>query len=322
MRTTARERRVGYPLWIGLLAVAAAAVWWVRQPPPAPAPVAPRAPASAAAAATVPADAGPPVIPPSLRWRVEGRPALPDAESLQGCLRGFAQEGAVVSRDGAGLAVHAAGVSLRVAPVAGALEVATPGAADRRALLGLHLAAAGCLRADGATLVDPELDRRFTGADWPAPSARGGIPVEAVVDLAPVAGGVVSRGLARLELPEVALVAGPDAAADRRLLQRAVSALVVHGLPADRLLSLGGDERADLRAVADLGDAPWLPAGLAGTDGMLLLAPGVSPPAPLRATPERPRRAPAAAPRPTPDSPERRPQRPRPALPAFRPDYR
>jgi hypothetical protein len=250
-----------------------------------------------------------------MRWRVEGRPALPEPAALQDCLRGFGQEGAAVAREGAALRVHVAGASLRVARPGDMVEVATPRAADRRALLGLHLATAGCLRADGATLVDPDLDRRFAGADWPAPSPRGGIPVDAVVALEAVEGGHVSRGLARLDLPEVALIAGPDAAADRRFLQRAVSALVVHGLPADRVLSLGRDERVGLMAVALAGDAAWVPRSLVGTDGMLLVQVDASTPVPLRATPPPPR------PRPAPAAPPG-PKRPRPSAPAFRPDYR
>jgi hypothetical protein len=91
-----------------------------------------------------------------------------------------------------------------------------------------------------------------------------------------------------------------------------VSALVVHGVPPDRVLSLGRDERVGLQAVAALGDASWLPATLAGTDRLVLVTPGASPPVPLRAAPPPTRPRPAAPP----------PRRPRPSAPAFRPDYR
>jgi hypothetical protein len=298
---------------VGLAALVVTGIWWssLRPPPvadvPPPHDAAPPPPPPSEAPKPAPASAPAPLA--ALRWRVEGRAALPAPAELERCLRDLGHDEAVASAAADGVEVRIPGMPapLRFTASGGALQIETPRSPDRRLTLAAHLAAGACLRADGATLVDPELDRRFTGAEWPAPSARGGIPVTAVVAVDAVPGALVTRGLGRLDLPEIGLVAGADAGADHKLLQHAIVALVVGGVPGDGLLSLGAEKKAGLSAASKL---TGLPAALAAVpDRLVLTEPGS--PQPLRAA--------AAPPEPAP-----RPRHhavPRPA-PAFRPDYR
>ncbi len=271
-----------YPLWGGVAVFVALAVLWPRAP-------APEAPADA----SVPADA---VVAPKrapagrrLQWRISGR-AMPPPAELQACLGSLGYGRALVS----GLAADY-GIQWPTPPLLqtlrleeGALRLSTPTEGSCHLAAGLHVATAACLKAPGASLRDPATDRSWTPKQWPAPSAGGGLPVEALVKV--VDG--QTRGLASFGLPELA-------GAETKLLLAAAGAGIV-----------ACKAEAAARSLEEARSRP--PA-----------RPKVSLPKPAR--PVRPKSRPKPAtplPRPKPATPLPRPKPATKPKPSFMPEYR
>lgn len=296
----------GWPLALGVVAFAAITAGWLLTDGPAPDAAAPDA------APPAPADAAEPPPPDTaLAWRVTGRAPI-DAAVLDVCLTDAGYGRALVVGDTALVVTHPGRTRpLRVEPTAAGIEITTPIDGDARLAAALHIAVTTCHYDPAATVEDPALDRRLTGADWPQPGPRGGAPIEALVAIEATPGGLRTRGLARLGRPELAAALDGAAAepATRRLLAEAAAAAVVAALPIERLELPAGPVR--LVAPAAARAAGWWRGG---DDPVRLLADATAPglrPAPLPALPKA--AAPkAAAPRPTAARPAPKPAAPEP----------
>lgn len=295
------ERGTQYPLWLGLAALLGLSTMYRRMgaedatptPPDAGVP----APASVASAPGSEASA---LEGPTLVWQTEGTRDLPAPPDLSACLAGLTGRTPTLSpvpvADGYATEVTWLGPTIKQRVQASGPGEA-PGRVIRTALsdrphaaLAAHLALGACLQAGSTTLVDAALGRRYTAAEWPKPLPGGALDVASLFAQELRDGLLVSRGLARLGMPEVALrpAAGQAMDAARVRLQRAIVAAVVAGKVED-VLSIEG------RAV------PTRPTTLPGLGEIRVLgaearAPAATGPgAPRGATP-----AEAVAPPPTP----------------------
>jgi len=271
-----------YPLWIGLLASALFGLLLYE-------PGGRDAVDAGSADAASPDVAAPvrrPDAPASLVWRVEDR-AAPEADALRQCLGELDYAAAVTGLGD--LSVTWKGVVTSVTPEGTGVRLATPAAGHCHDAAGLHIAAAFCLRADGATLVDPLLKRRRERDEWVRPRADGGLPMDALLKIVDRR----TQGLARFGLPELEAPSASTSA-----LYRAAGAFLVGCDPEVGALTLVGGGRGALThrsgasSLVEIEDARPKPV------------------TPTRAT--RRRRRPKAPALPRPAKPK----------PVFQPDYR
>lgn len=242
------ERGPQYPLWIGLAALLGLSSVYRRMAaedePPAPPDAGVPAPASVVSA---PGSAPTALEGPTLVWQTEGTRDLPAAPDLSACLAGLTGRTPTLApvpvADGYATEVTWLGPTIRQR-----VQASGPGEAPGRVLrtalsdrphaaLAAHLALGACLQPGSTTLVDAALGRRYTAADWPKPLPGGALDVASLFAQELRDGLLVSRGLARLGMPEVALrpAAGQAMDAARIRLQRAIVAAVVAGKVEDVL---------------------------------------------------------------------------------------
>ncbi len=332
-----RRRRGGglYPLWLGALALVGLTALWMSDEAPPPA----AADDAGLDAAPVAQEASEPE-PTRLTWIVAPRPPL-DAAVLEDCMaRGGYGRAAAVGAEPV-LVTHPGRIRpMRLQPTTHdgqpAVELSTPVEADARLAAALHVAAAACLYRPEATVHDPALDRRMTGADWPQLGESGGLPVRYLIAVDRVPGGWATRGLTRLGRAELAVAAerDEDAAAAQRFVKAFAGAAVVAEAGAERL-ERSADNTARLVDEAAARQAGWWTAPPDPKGPRRVLTRDVDgPPQPLalprarserparprrppeKATPKRPRAAekPAAKPSEKPaEKPKEKPARPRPA---------
>jgi len=258
------------PVGLGLAAAAAFSLW-LRTPASGDADPAAGAPREAPADASTAASDAPPLAGPVLSWRTEGPRDLPAPPDLLGCLTGRngrtptlapARVGGVLATEITWLGPT---VTQRLAPTT---EGETPGLTLRTAIgsrphaaLAAHLALAACVRSGATRLVDVDLGRTYEAATWPLPLPDGGLDVGALFAQEVAAGLLVTRGLARLGLPELAvrMAAGLDTNAARGRLMRAIAAAVVAERVADRLTVDGETLSLGATTLPGLGDVRVLP---------------------------------------------------------------
>lgn len=227
--TSGRRSGTLLPLWSGLLsALLFALLWWSGRTPAAEPPL--RADWGPMPSADEPLPETPAAVA-SLRWRVEGR-AQPSVAALGACLRqALPEQRPLVLEEGAHLLLSFSGLARPLqlrAEAAAHLELRSPIFGDRRTLLSAHVAAAGCLRVEGAHIEDDLLERRYTFADWPQLQPGGGVAAELFVRVAHLEGGFArTQGLARLAQFDLGVAAQPTpagrAAAEHFLLQAAAA---------------------------------------------------------------------------------------------------
>ncbi|MFN3202581.1 MAG: hypothetical protein ACE366_29590 [Bradymonadia bacterium] len=292
----------GYPILVAVLACGA--LFWLTAKPEAP---------EQPEAATQSADASPPAEttkgPLERSWSISGVPeTLPGSGPLQDCLaKAGYRKARVMSASDARLVTYPKlphPVAIRQQDAR--WQVATPVEARRSLALALHIVVTSCLSGPGREVIDPLLDRTFSGDAWPGLSPSGGVPVHMLVAVRPEGGGWRTAGLSALALPELALFRGPAeadrVADDQTVLEMAAAQLVARGRPADNRLPLAGAV-AELIPWIRVKQAPWWPTGFA-PDGVLmaLVDPEKSPPQPLVAT----LRTAASDPPPKPEPPKDR----------------
>lgn len=236
------ERGPQYPFWIALAALLGLTSVYRRMaaeseataPPDAGTP----APASAAPA---PGTATPSVDGPALVWQTEGTRDLPAAPDLAACLAGLTGRTPTLApvpvADG-----YATLVTWQGPTITQRLQASGPGEAPGRVLrtalsdrphaaLAAHLALGACLQGGSTALVDTVLGRRYAPSEWPKPLPGGALDVSTLFAQELRDGLLVSRGLARLGMPELALRPSPGQTMDaaRIRLQRAIVSAVVAG---------------------------------------------------------------------------------------------
>jgi hypothetical protein len=292
------ERGPQYPFWIALAAILGLSSVYRRMASEADDPAPPDAgvPAPASAAPAPGSDAAP-LDGPTLVWQTEGTRDLPAAPDLSACLAGLTGRTPTLTpvpvADGYATEVTWLGPTIRQrVQASGPGEV--PGRMIRTAIsdrphaaLAAHLALGACMQPGSTTLVDAALGRRYTPAEWPKPLPGGALDVASLFAQELRDGLLVSHGLARLGLPEVALrpAAGQTMDAARVRLQRAIVAAVVAGRIEDTLTVEG-------RTV------PARPTTLPGLGEIRVLGAEARPAAPPRAAP-RPADAPGTTAPPT-----------------------
>ena len=287
-----RARRGRYPLVVGIIGLGAAlAPTFFGGVDPAP-----LSDGDAAVAGDAASNPSPSRIRGRLWWRVAGHTRLPEPSTLTQCVRqaGYGPVLTTRSSDGSDPArpprveiIHPklpgpVAISLEREHAA-VLDLRTPVGEDRRLPIALHLAIAACLR-DGATgLIDPDLGRRFEIHAWPAATSRGGMPVDAFIDIQHRSGIVTTLGLARLDLPELALLATDDPDADAHTVRYAASAVIAGGVTIPGPVGLTEGVEARIMSVAALQGARWLPTSVAqaGDSLAFLLDPDPASPRPL-----------------------------------------
>jgi hypothetical protein len=275
----------------------------VEDEPPAPPDAGVSAPASVAAAPG--AEATPPLEGPTLIWQTEGTRDLPAAPDLSACLAGLTGRTPTLSpvpiADGYATEVTWLGPTIKQRVQASGPGEA-PGRVIRTALsdrphaaLAAHLALGACMQQGSTTLVDATLGRRYTAAEWPKPLPGGALDVASLFAQEVRDGLLVSRGLARLGMPELALRPAAGQAMDtaRIRLQRAIVAAVVAGKVEDVLTLEGRPVPTRPTTLPGLGEVRVLGAeprtGPAAVPG----APRTAAPAQAGAPPPPPSRAPA-----------------------------
>ncbi len=261
-----------------------------------------------------------PLTEPVMTWRTEGPAGLPDPQRLTACLARFGGPPPAVGQT----APNTMDVVYAAPPLRQRVEPAAEGAPGLRgrtavsghphAALAAHLALAACLAPEATALVDVDLGRRFTAEDWPQPTVEGGLAVPALFTSEAIDTLLVTRGLNRVGLPELALEPGPHESAEsaKHRLETALATVVV---------------AEKLGETLTVGDVTYtvVPRGLTGVAQARLLVP---PPEMFKAAASSARRGGGAvmAPRSAPSAPSGS-QAPKvhpapPTRPVFMPDYR
>lgn len=234
-----------YPLWIAVASLAGLTVLSQRGAPDA-------VPETDAGTTPAPATSAPssdaaPFEGPSLTWHTEGTRELPSPPELLACLAGHSGRTPALAPVRVG-DTFATEVSWLGPPLRQRIEASAsdqpPGLRARtrisgrpHAALAVHLALGACLRPGATSLLDAELGRRYLPADWPAPLPGGGLDVASLFAQELRNGLLVSRGLTRLGLPELAVQTAPGLSPEsvRVQLQKAIVAAVVAGVVEDQL---------------------------------------------------------------------------------------
>ncbi len=308
-----RRRSAGgqYPLWLGVLALGGFTALWLgarQAPPPEPTADADPGPPDAAAAPAAP-DA-----PPRIEWRIGPRGPM-DPGVLDECLARAGHDRALVVGDDPMLITYPGKLRpTTITPAdlddAPALALSTPVEGDARLAASLHVSTAACLYVEGAAVHDAALDRQATGRNWPQLGEGGGLPVDHLIAIEQVPGGLITRGLTRLGRPELGLAVPPghDPITAHRFIRAYAAAAVVAPAGADRL-DRGGGFFARPLDPATARAAGWWTAPETATRLSVLATADADRPLPVALPPAQPHRAP---PRPERRRPKQAPPPPRP----------
>lgn len=305
------ERGPQYPLWIGLAALVGLSSVYRRMSAEDDAAAVPDAGAAApASVASAPASDAPALEGPTLVWQTEGLRDLPAPPDLSACLAGLTGRTPTLApvpvADGYATEVTWLGPTIRQRvqstaagePAGRVLRTALSG--RPHAALAAHLALGACLQPGSTTLVDAALGRRYSAADWPKPLPGGALDVASLFAQELRDGLLVSRGLSRLGMPEVAVRPVPGQAMDaaRVRLQRAIVAAVVAGGVADALTIEGHAVPTRPTTLPGLGDVRVLGAEPRAASGGTTPRPATPAPAspPTGAPPTRAPAPPTAKP--------------------------
>jgi hypothetical protein len=280
------------PLAIGLAAAVGLSLWLRGPDIETTAPAGDAGPAETGGpSAALPGDA-PPLAGTVLTWRTEGPRDLPAPPDLLGCLAGRNGRTPTLApvRVGGILATEITWLGPTVVQRLGPSTAGeTPGLMLRTALgsrphaaLAAHVALAACVRTGATRLIDTDLGRTYEPAAWPLPLPDGGLDVAALFTQEVTAGMLVTRGLSRVGLPELAIrmTTGLDASTARARLLRAIAAAVVAERVADRLTVDGESLALGASSLPSIGDVRILPAAPPPR-------PDARPPAGGRASPSR-----------------------------------
>lgn len=237
-----RPRGGRYPLWIGLIALGGLTAIWALRDPPAPDTAAPPsdAPQSVASApASTPNTDARPI--PELVWHIDG--AAPQSGAAIGaCLRagGWGQ----LTAHGGG--AHPISVTHRLLVLPSLLTrdgerytLRTRMANRRHRAFALHSAITGCV--GGERLEDAALGPLADAESWPGARRDAGMRIDLLVKIAPRPDGLITTGLGRIGLFDLAW-RGADTPLARQRLQHAAALVLLADDPALATMQYGAGE--------------------------------------------------------------------------------